>query len=283
MATGLDLLDTWDVTFAGFDGHPIRAWYTRPADSRGPLPAVVGYLGYGRGRGLPLERLVWPCAGYAYLLMDTRGQGSQYGTAGDTPDPVGSPPASPGFLTRGISSPRTAYLRRLLTDAARAVDAVAALPSVDTGRIAVAGGSQGGGLAIAAAGLNTQVSALLAGVPFLCHIERSTDITDEQPYAEIVRYLSVHRGDDERVLTTLSYFDAVNHARRATAPALFSCGLRDTICPPSGVFAAFNALGSADKEMAVYPYNHHEGGEAVHTARELRWLSERFSPLAVAH
>src|SRR4051812_38643158 len=62
VSTGLDLLDTWDVTFAGFDGHPIRAWYTRPAGSDGPLPAVVGYLGYGRGRGLPLERLVWPCA-----------------------------------------------------------------------------------------------------------------------------------------------------------------------------------------------------------------------------
>jgi cephalosporin-C deacetylase len=29
--TGLQLVDTWDVTFAGFGGAPIRAWFTRPA------------------------------------------------------------------------------------------------------------------------------------------------------------------------------------------------------------------------------------------------------------
>lgn len=275
--TDLALVETWDVTFAGFDGHPIRAWYTRPAGGlTDDLPAVVEYLGYGRGRGLPHERLLWPCAGYAHLLMDTRGQGSQYGTSGDTPDPVGSPPASPGYLTRGISHPRTAYLRRLITDAARAVDAVTALPAVDPRRVAVAGNSQGGGLAIAAAGLSGKVSALLANVPFLCHIERSIDITDAHPYAEIVQYLSVHRDAAQTVLNTLSYFDGVNFARRIDAAALFSCGLRDMICPPSGVFAAFNALGSThDKEMAVYPFNQHEGGEAPHVSRQLAWLKAR--------
>lgn len=29
--TGLRLVDTWDVTFAGFAGDPVRAWFTRPA------------------------------------------------------------------------------------------------------------------------------------------------------------------------------------------------------------------------------------------------------------
>ncbi|MGC4745922.1 acetylxylan esterase [Micromonospora sp. DT201] len=28
--TDLRLLDSWDVTFAGFGGDPVRAWYTRP-------------------------------------------------------------------------------------------------------------------------------------------------------------------------------------------------------------------------------------------------------------
>ena len=36
VATGLTLVETWDVTFAGFDGHPVRAWYTRPARRRRP-------------------------------------------------------------------------------------------------------------------------------------------------------------------------------------------------------------------------------------------------------
>ena len=49
VATGLTLVETWDVTFAGFDGHPVRAWYTRPAGVSDDLPGVVEYLGYGRG------------------------------------------------------------------------------------------------------------------------------------------------------------------------------------------------------------------------------------------
>ena len=63
--------------------------------------------------------------------MDTRGQGGQYGSGGDTPDPVGSGPAAPGFVTRGILDPATYYYRRVLTDAVRAVDAARALPGVD--------------------------------------------------------------------------------------------------------------------------------------------------------
>jgi cephalosporin-C deacetylase len=284
VATGLSSVDTWDVTFAGFDGQPVRAWYSRPAGTAGAaLPAVVEYLGYGRGRGFPFERLMWPCAGYAHLLMDSRGQGSQGGSGGHTPDPVGSESAAPGFLTRGIRDPKQAYLRRLQTDAARAVDAVAVLPGVDDRRIAVAGNSQGGGLAIAAAGLNSRAAAIIASVPFLCHFQRNIEITDTHPYAEIVQYLSVNRDATDRVLRSLAYFDGVNFARRTSAPALFAVGLRDTVCPPSGVYAAFNALGTlggrpltADAEMVVYPFNHHEGGEAFQSARQLSWLRDRF-------
>jgi cephalosporin-C deacetylase len=71
--TGLSLVDVLDVTFAGFGGHPIKAWAIRPAGSSGrPLPAVVEYLGYGGGRGLPVERLAWAAAGGASTAGDSR-------------------------------------------------------------------------------------------------------------------------------------------------------------------------------------------------------------------
>jgi cephalosporin-C deacetylase len=275
---GVELVDSWDVTFAGFGGHPIKAWYTRPAGRDDELPAVVEYVGYGRGRGLPHERLTWANAGYAHLLMDSRGQGAQYGTGGATPDPVGSAPAAPGFLTRGVLDPADHYYRRLVTDAVRAVDAVRELPGVDRGRVAAAGGSQGGGLALAVARLVPNLSAVLASVPFLCHVERALVLTEQHPWRELVDFLSVHREAVDAALHTLSYVDGVNFARRATAPAHFAVGLRDMVCPPSTVFAAYNHYGSGaarvDKTIEVYPFNGHEGGDAVHVRRQLDWMRE---------
>ena len=276
---GLLLVETFDVTFAGFDGQPVRAWYSRPAGESRQLPAVVEYLGYRRGRGLPGERLTFPAAGYAHLLMDSRGQGGQWGSGGDTPDPVGAGPASPGFVTRGILDPAEHYYRRLVTDSVRAVDAVRELPGVDRERVAVVGNSQGGGLALAVSGLADGLAAVSAAAPFLCDLPRAIGLTDAEPYSEVVKFLSVHRGKDEAVMRTLSYVDNVNHVRRATAPALLATGLRDTICPPSTVFGAFNHYGTAAattpvKEIEVYEFNHHEGGEAHFTRRQLEFLRE---------
>ena len=62
--------------------------------------------------------------------------------------------------------------------------------------------------------------------------------------------------------------------RRATAPALFSVALMDETCPPSTVFAAYNAYGGAEGDR-VYPFNDHEGGEAFHEVVKLGWLRAR--------
>lgn len=279
--TGLRLVETHDVTFAGFGGHPIRAWLTRPAGVTADLPVVVEYQGYGGGRGLPQERLGWANAGYAHLMMDTRGQGSTWGSGGSTPDPVGTGPALPGLMTRGIERPEDHYYRRLFTDAVRAVDAARALPGVDADTVAVAGVSQGGGITLAVAGLVDGLVGVMPDVPFLCHYRRAVEITDRDPYGEITRYLAVHRDHVDMAFRTLSYLDGVAFARRATAPALFSVALMDPICPPSTVFAAYNAYGERagagrpEREIVEYPFNEHEGGAAHQFQRQLRWLAER--------
>ena len=280
VTTGLRLLLTWSVTFAGFGGDPVRAWFSRPAGVPPGvlLPAVVEFAGYGRGRGLPHERLTWPTAGYAHLVMDNRGQDGLYGTGSDTPDPGHRGLGGPGPVTRGILSPPEYYYRRLITDAARAVDAVRALPGVDPGRVVVAGNSQGGGLALAAAGLVPGLAALVTTAPLLCHIERGRQLSELAPYADINHFLSLHRDAEAAVRQTLSYMDGVHFAARASAPASFGVGLRDPVCPPSTAFAAYNHYAGEDRTMHVYPYNGHEGGEAFHTARQLEWLAARVPP-----
>lgn len=268
---GLHTVEVADVSFAGYGGDPVRAWLLLPRDREAPLPAVVEYASYGGGRGLPHERLLWSAAGYAHLVMDTRGQGSSshVGATADPQDP--GDPAAPGYLTRGIASPATAYYTRLFVDAARAVDAVRAHPAVDADRVAVAGISQGAGLALAAAHLAERPAAVLAQVPFLAHLRRAVEVTDEQPYAELSSYCRTHRDDVERTFRTLSYLDVANHARRATAPALFAVGLADAVCPPSTVFAAYHLYGGP-KRIEVYPFDGHEGGGAHHVREQLAFL-----------
>ncbi|GHK01202.1 acetylxylan esterase [Streptomyces sp. NPDC003753] len=273
--TGLRTVQVYDVTFAGFGGHPVKGWLTVPVSVEGPLPTVVEFVGYGGGRALPHEHLLWASAGFAHFVMDTRGQGSGWG-GGETPDPVGSAPSFPGFMTRGIEDPESYYYRRVFTDGVRAVEAARAHPLTDASRTAAVGGSQGGGITIAVGGLVPDLVAVAPDVPFLCDFPRATTLTDRHPYREIGSYLKTHRGRTEQVMRTLSYFDGVHFAARGRAPALFSAALEDQTCPPSTVFATFNAWAHEEKTIEVYDFNDHEGGGAHQQGVKLRWLPARF-------
>ena len=274
--SGLITVEVYDATFPGYAGQPIRGWFLLPRQLDGPLPCVVEFIGYGGGRGLPHEWLSWSAAGYANLIMDTRGQGSSSSSTliGHTPDPdpVGAP-QTPGFMTRGIGDPEHYYYRRVFTDAVRAVDAVRAHPRVDPDRVIVTGGSQGGGIALAVAGLAGGLAAVMPNMPLLCDFRHAVDTTDNGPYAEIVTYLKTHRTDAARVFATLSYFDGINFAARASAPASFSVALKDDVCPPSTVFAAYNHYAGQDKRIDVWPHNGHEGGGALQRSGQIDYVA----------
>lgn len=270
---GYSELITQDVEFHGFGGQPVKGWFVAPRHRAGPLPVVVTYLGYGGGRGAVGSWSQLPAAGFAQLVMDSRGQGSGY-RPGDTPDGAFTGPAAGGVMTLGIDRPADYYYRRLFTDAVLAVDAARRHPLVDPGGVIVQGGSQGGGIALAAAALAEGLLGAVIDVPFLCHFRRAVGLVDTAPYVEIARYLRIHRGAEEKVFATLSYFDGINFAARAAAPAMFSVGLMDQVCPPSTVYAAFNHY-SGEKRIEVYPFNGHENGEEIQAERTVAFLRDR--------
>ncbi len=271
---------TFDLTFSGFGGTPVKAWLHIPAGAGAPLPAVVRYGGYSDSRGMPTDN-AFATAGYAEFVLDSRGQGwNGSNLFGGTPDPVLDAGAfgPPGPMTKGISDPGTYYYRRLITDAARLLQLAVAHPLVDTQRIFVMGGSQGGYLALAAAGLAPSLGIALAGaladVPFMCHVSRGVSIAARGPFPDVARFLMAAPHLESEVWRTLSYFDGASFAARASCPTLFSVALADDVCPPSTVFAAFNVWGG-EKSMQVYPYNNHEGGGGVQLWRQLGWLADQ--------
>ncbi|MCU0494913.1 MAG: acetylxylan esterase [Chloroflexaceae bacterium] len=270
---GLSLIETFDVTFNGYGGQPIKAWLNLPRARSGPLPLVVSFHGYTCGRGFGFQYTHWPAAGFAQLVLDNRGQGATC-LRGDTPDIAdgGIFPAAHGFMTRGILAPQGYYYRRLFTDAIRLVDAAVTCELFDPTRIAVEGGSQGGGIGLAVCGLSPHPAAAMVDVPFLCHYRRAIRITDAHPYQEIVEYCRNNRDRVEQALATLDYFDGVQFAARARCQALFSVGLLDEVCPPSTVFAAYNHY-AGDKQINVWEYNHHEGGGIYQERAKLRFLT----------
>lgn len=271
---GLASNETFDVTFTGFGGTRVKGWFILPRQRSGRVPCVVEYIGYGGGRGLLVERLLWASAGFAHFVMDNRGQGSD-GPPGATVD-VGADvvnPHYPGYMTMGIHNPAAHYYRRLFSDAVRAMDAVRGLAQIDPARIAAYGRSQGAGISLAVAGLVPDLPLLLCDVPFLVNFRRAASLVDTMPYGEIGQYLKIHRDQVERVFGTLSYFDGMNFAARARARALFSAGLMDDVTPPSTVFAAYNHY-AGPKDIVTYEFNVHEGGGPFQLQAQVRLLHD---------
>jgi len=273
---GLKYIDAFDVAYRGYGGKTIKGWLLVPNRIEEKMPALVYYIGYGGGRGFPFDWLLWPNMGYITFVMDTRGQGSSW-RQGETADiePEGSSPQHVGWMTKGILDPSSYYYRRLITDAVCAVDVVRDHPKVDKSKLAVIGRSQGGGVALAVAGLRDDISIVMPDIPFLCHYRRAIEITDSAPYSEITQFCKVHRDKVDQVFHTLSYFDGVNFASRASAKALFSVGLMDLTCPPSTVFAAYNHY-SGPKEIRIWEFNDHEGGESYQIHEQIKYFAQHW-------
>jgi cephalosporin-C deacetylase len=267
----INQLEVFDISIEGFNREPIKGWFISPRGLTTSQPAMIHFDGYGGGRGNPQEWLFWPSCGYPTLVMDTRGQGGGYRRS-DTPDgPYPRDSQASGFMTMGVMNPDTYYYRRVYSDAVAFVRAAKQLPNIDASKIVTVGGSQGGGISIAATALSSEVFATMPDVPFLCHFARAVEMVDTYPYQEIVNYCKVHRTKIEQVMKTLSYFDGMNLASISTAPALISVGLHDPICPPDTVYAAVNHW-QGPVDVQVWEFNTHEGGGTDNQIVQAEWI-----------
>lgn len=263
-------LDVNRVLYEGWHGARVCAWLLARSGARAQ-PTMVFYHGYGGSKGQIYDYLGWALQGYTVVAVDVRGQ------SGDSTDVEDYPSGHvTGWMTKGITSPGTYYYRGVYVDCVRAIDFAVSRTEVDATRIGVAGVSQGGGLSLAVAALDSRPKLSLPEVPYLCHYRRALEITEQNPYQEIAVYCQRYPDRVDTAFNTLSYFDNLNLADRISCPVLMTVGLRDAICPPSTIFAVYNRL-EADKELRVYPYGGHESFPSHHE-QKLRWARRILEP-----
>jgi cephalosporin-C deacetylase len=246
-----DGIELSEVRLPAFGGGTIVCKLMKPI-GKTSLPTIIFYHGYSCAMPTPFQLLPWACLGYAVLGVDCRGQG------GDSTDGAIYPGGHrPGFMTQGIERAKEYYYRYLYLDSVRSLDWMAGQPFVDMSRIAITGVSQGGGLTLAVAGLSNLPKLAISEVPFLCHFRRSVELSPAYPYKEIADWLRQRPELGEQVWRTLGYVDCMNLTGRIRCKTYVTVGLWDEVCPPSGIFAAYNNI-TVERQLFVYEFMAHE-------------------------
>jgi cephalosporin-C deacetylase len=222
----------------------IRAWYGVPTKP-GKYPAILHVQGYS----------TYVQAGWMYQGDDFVTLGLNIRGHGNSCDNIN--PGFPGYLLNQLHDKEMYIYRGAYMDCIRAVDFLCSRPEVDTKRIVVEGGSQGGALSFATAALDNQRIRLCApAVPFLSDFRDYFQVA-AWPGNEFTHYVADHPETSwEKVYHTLSYIDIKNLAPRIKAPVYMFAGLMDETCPPHINFAAYNNL-TTKKQYKVYPYAGH--------------------------
>ena len=249
--------DCYDLYFTGVKGARVYAKLVLPKNITAPVPAVLQFHGYTGASGDWSGLMAYVSAGFAAAALDVRGQG---GLSEDTGGVKGN--TFHGQIIRGLENddPEDLLFRQIYLDTAELAKIVGSLPQVDENRLAVTGGSQGGGLSLACAALsNIKLAAVC--YPFLSDYERvwSLDLAKDaySELAEFFRHRDPRHEREKSLFTRLGYIDVQHLAPRIRARVKMYTGLMDTVCPPSSQFAAYNKI-TAPKDVVFYPDFGHE-------------------------
>ncbi|WP_409340876.1 acetylxylan esterase [Paenibacillus sp. MBLB4367] len=250
-ATPLAQADVYAVTYEGFDDTPIHGWYILPKSAEGSrVPCVVTFHGYHGGKGYPEQYSQWLLMGYGVFAIDIRGQGGETGNRLASEFGMTS-----GWVSQGILDKRNGYYMATTIDCLKAVEWVSKQERIDPAHIYVTGSSQGGGLALLTAALSDKPALVVANVPNLCHMDFGM-LNSTGSLTELSKFTTTFPDRLAEVLDTVSYFDVMNMAERIRIPVMISVGLKDTICMPETVYAAYNRM-TCQKEIHPYPFMGH--------------------------
>jgi len=247
-------VEFFDVYYTGTRGARIHAIHARPKDIQSPTPCILEFHGYSMNAGALAWKLQWVAMGYSVFSMDCRGQGGKSEDLGGFKGTTFF-----GHIVRGLPS-NDLLFKHIFLDGVILSRIASQMGYVDENNLYTTGGSQGGGLSLAVAGLYPKIKKVAAAYPFLSDYKRVWELNYSGAYSEIhewFRRFDPTHSKEKEIFTTLGYIDIQNLAPKIEGKVLICIGLEDETCPPSTVFAAYNKIKSK-KQIIVYPDYKHE-------------------------
>jgi cephalosporin-C deacetylase len=267
-----------NVEIPCLDVKPVRGYYAKPKDGAvGGHPAILYFRAAGVDGGWCRSSLITVLglsSQFNALVIDMNAHGMLNGQPQEYYTALAKGELS-GYQNQGKESRDTFYFLGMFLRLKRAIDFLCAQPEWDGKHLICIGISQGGAQTLAAAGLDSRVSAAVATVPGMC------DLTG--PVAgNPAGWPGLGNGplDDPQTqsyIDTVRYFDAVNFCARSHAKTLITVGFVDTTCPAPGVFTAYNQLKSDKRIIAVPDKNH------LQLSSPTRELQAEYDAFVLAH
>ncbi|HEX2937147.1 MAG TPA: acetylxylan esterase [Bacteroidales bacterium] len=237
--------DGYIAEMKSLGGLTIRGYYFVPKTA-GKHAAILHVPGYGEGYQDPGVFLA-TSDDVVELALCVRGHG------------ISADVFNPGFGIPGIwgyklcSEKEVAY-RGIYMDCVRAVEFLLNRPEVDASRIGVMGGSQGGGLTLAVAGMcSDKIKACAFFDPFPCDTRHHLKIRT-MCNREIQNFLGFYHNECsfEDALKIQDLMDTKGFASWIKCPAFFVTSLFDDDAPSHMGFSAYNSIQSP-KSFKIYP------------------------------
>ena len=174
-----------------------------------------------------------------------------------------------GYLENGIDNRDRYYMKHVYLALVRCIDLLTSLPEWDGRNVAVQGGSQGGALALVAAGLDKRVNLCVVNHPALSDMAGYTEKGRTGGYPHFNRMTGLYTPSN---ISTMAYYDVVNFARKMKATTYMTWGYNDNTCPPTTSYAVWNTL-NCEKESLITPINEHWTSDATEYG-QMVWIKK---------
>ena len=243
--------DGYVVEMQSLDDLTIRGYYFVPKTGD-KHPVVLHLPPYGFGFEFFMDNYINREGNTAELALCVRG----HGISADVFNPWAEMP----LWAVNICSKKNNIYRSIYMDCVRGVDFLLNRPEIDHSKIGVDGGSQGGGLALATAGLcGSSIAACAYFDPFPCDTRDQIKIRTmiKKEFKSFLQFTG-NDCDTDQILVVQDYVDSKGFAPKIKCPVYFATSLFDDDCPSHCGFSAYNSI-TTQKEFEIFPNDSHMG------------------------